>query len=958
MPHDAPEAQARNNIDTQLAAAGWVVQSFKDLDLSAGRGVAIREFPLVNGPADYLLYVDRRAVGVVEAKPEGTTLTGVEIQTAKYGEGVPAKVPAPIRPLPFVYQSTGVETRFTCTLDPEPRSRAVFRFHRPETLGRWLGRELLVAPIAAAAGRERPLTLRHRYRKMPAVPADGLWPAQHEAIEKLERSLAADRPRALIQMATGSGKTFTAVNSIYRLVKHGGAERVLFLVDRANLGRQTLEEFQKFRVPGDGRLFTELYNVQLLESNRIDPVARVVIGTIQRMYSVLKGEPDLAPEVDEESLGGIEALIQQPVEVAYSAALPPESFDVVFVDECHRSIYTLWRQVLEYFDAHIVGLTATPSKQTLGFFNRNLVMEYGHEQAVADGVNVDFDVYRIRTRITEGGSTVEAGAYVDHRARDSRRKRWEKLDEDLTYGAGELDRDVVTPDQIRTVVRAFRDRLFTEIFPGRSEVPKTLIFAKDDSHADDIVQIVREEFGRGNDFAQKITYKTGTARVVELVTGADGSTEEKVSWISTGVRAEHLLSSFRNSFNPRIVVTVDMIATGTDVKPLEIVLFMRAVKSRNLFEQMKGRGVRVIRSSDLQTVTPDAEAKTRFVIVDAVGVCETELMDSKPLDKKPGVSLQQVMSAVGQGNTDPEVVSTLASRLARLDRASTPAERKGVQEASGGVSLAQMAAALLASLDPDAVEDRARTDAGGADPTPLQLEIAGEALRAEALEVLASRPRLREHIVMLKRDKEQVIDALSVDTLLLAGFSQDARDRQQELVRSFEAFLEEHRDEIEALQVLYSQPHSRRLSYHEARALAQAIQAPPRSWTPEALWEAYKALDASKVRGTPTRVLGDLVSLVRFAMHRSDELAPSREVAVERFAAWMAVQQSGGRTFTPGQVRWLEAIRDHVAANLEITPDDFHDAPFAQWGGLGAAQREFGDGFLPLLDELTQVLAA
>ncbi|HET7460020.1 MAG TPA: type I restriction-modification enzyme R subunit C-terminal domain-containing protein [Longimicrobium sp.] len=935
-----------------------MVQSFKDLDLSAGPGVAVREFPLAHGTADYLLYVNRRAVGVVEAKAEGSTLTGVEIQTAKYGEGVPANVPAPVRPLPFVYQSTGVETRFTCLLDPDPRSRAVFRFHRPETLAQWIGHDTLVAPPSAAAARERPLTLRARYRTMPPVPADGLWPAQHRAIENLQRSLAADRPRALIQMATGSGKTFTAVNAAYRLVKRGGTQRVLFLVDRANLGRQTLEEFQKFRVPGDGRLFTELYNVQFLQSNRIDPVARVVIGTIQRMYSILKGEEELDPGQDEESLGGLEALIRKPVEVAYSAALPPESFDLVFVDECHRSIYTLWRQVLEYFDAHLVGLTATPSKQTLGFFNKNLVMEYGHEQAVADGVNVDFDVYRIRTRITEQGSRVEAGAYVDRRERDSRRKRWEQLDEDLAYGSGELDDAVVAPDQIRTVVRAFRDRLFTEIFPGRTEVPKTLIFAKDDSHADDIVQIVREEFGRGNDFAQKITYRTGTARVVEVVRNPDGTTEEVVTWKSSGVKPEDLLSSFRNSFNPRVVVTVDMIATGTDVKPLEIVFFMRSVKSRNLFEQMKGRGVRVIRASDLKGVTPDADAKSRFVIVDAVGVCETDLMDTKPLDKKPGVSLQQVLAAVGQGNTDAEVVSTLASRLARLDRAATPAERRGVEEASGGMSLARMAAALVAALDPDVVEARARAGAGGAEPTPLQREIAGEALRMEALEVLASQPRLREHIVMLKRDKEQVIDGVSVDTLLESGFSQDARDRQEALVRSFEAFLAEHRDDIDALQILYSQPYARRLGYAEARALAQAIQAPPRAWTPEALWDAYRALDASKVRGTPTRVLGDLVSLVRFAMHQRDELAPSREVAEERFAAWMSVQQGGGRAFTPAQRRWLEAIRDHVAANLEITPDDFQDSPFAQWGGLGAAQREFGGGLLPLLDELTQVLAA
>jgi type I restriction enzyme R subunit len=962
MPPQTPEARARESIDAQLKDAGWVIQNYRQMDLSAGPGVAVREFPLAHGTVDYMLYVERRAVGVVEAKREGTTLTEVEGQSARYSEGVPRQVPAPVRPLPFQYQSTGIETRFTNGMDPVPRSRSVFRFHRPDTLAAWMGRRLLSQALSGAtAVRELPLTLRGRLRLMPPVLDTGLWPAQRRALENLERSLAEDRPRSLIQMATGSGKTFTAANSIYRLVKHGGAERVLFLVDRANLGRQTLAEFQKFRTPDDGRLFTELYNVQFLESNAIDRVARVVICTIQRLYSILRGEAEMPPEADEAPLGVLESMVREPVPVAYNPAIPPETFDFVFVDECHRSIYTLWRQVLEYFDAYLVGLTATPSKQTFGFFNRNLVMEYGHEQAVADGVNVDFDVYRIRTEITERGSRVEAGEYVDRRERETRRTRWEKLDMDLAYGAGQLDRDVVAPDQIRTVVKTFRDRLFTEIFPGRAEVPKTLIFAKDDSHADDIVKIVREEFGKGNDFCQKITYRTGHARVVEVAQNADGSTSEAVTWRPTGVKPEALLAAFRISYYPRVVVTVDMIATGTDVKPLECVVFMRSVKSRSLFEQMKGRGVRVIRADDLKGVSPDATAKTRFVIVDAVGVCESELVDTRPLEKKPSVSLEQILQAVAVGNTDPELVSTLASRLARLDRQASPEERRGVEAAADGTTLAQVAARLVASIDPDAVERRARETGEvppGAEPTWEQRAAAGEALRAEALEVLVSRPALRRHLVELKRSKEQTIDTVSADSLLGAAYSQDAADRARALVGSFEAFLAEHRDEIGALQVLYGQPYARRLRYDEAKELARAIQAPPRAWTPEAVWEAYKALDASKVRGAPMRVLGDIVSLVRFAIHREDDLAPCREVARERFDAWMAQQENGGRSFSPEQRRWLEAIRDHVAANLEITADDFNDAPFAQWGGLGAASREFGPGLFPLLDELTQVLAA
>jgi len=449
---------------------------------------------------------------------------------------------------------------------------------------------------------------------MPPLPEEGLWPVQVQAVRNLETSLAEDRPRALIQMATGSGKTHVAITATYRLLRHGNANRVLFLVDRANLGRQALKEFQAYRTPDDGRKFTELYNVQRLTSNHIDPVARVVITTVQRLYSMLGGGEELDASLEEASqFDAGYGLVREAVPVTYNPSIPVEFFDIVFIDECHRSIYDLWRQVVEYFDAHLIGLTATPSKQTFGFFNQNLVMEYEHDEAVADAVNVDFTVYRIRTQITEGGSTVEAGNYVDKRDRQTRRLRWEQLDEDLVYDERALDRQVVAIDQIRTLLRTFREKLFTEIFPGRTEVPKTLIYAKDDSHADDIVQVMREEFAKGNEFCQKITYRT------------------------TGAKPEDLIQAFRNSFNPRIVVTVDMIATGTDIKPLEVVMFMRPVRSRIFFEQMKGRGVRIIDPNDLQAVTPDATAKTHFVIVDCVGACESELSDTRPLEQKPSV---------------------------------------------------------------------------------------------------------------------------------------------------------------------------------------------------------------------------------------------------------------------------------------------------------------------------------
>ena len=270
----------------------------------------------------------------------------------------------------------------------------------------------------------------------------------------------------------------------------------------------------------------DLYNVQHLTSNVLDPVCRVTISTIQRLYSMLSGQ-DYDPEIDEHSTFNDTPSGDIPKEISFNPRFPIETFDFIITDECHRSIYNLWRQVLEYFDAFLIGLTATPSKQTLGYFNQNLVMEYSHERAVADGVNVGYDVYRIKTQITENGSTVEAGDYIDKRDKLTRKVRWEMLDDDLVYEGNQLDRDVVAVDQIRTVVRTFRDKLFTEIFPGREEIPKTLIFAKDDSHAEDITHIIREEFGKGNEFCKKITYKT------------------------TGEKPEDLITSFRNSFYPR-----------------------------------------------------------------------------------------------------------------------------------------------------------------------------------------------------------------------------------------------------------------------------------------------------------------------------------------------------------------------------------------------------------------------
>ncbi|MBI3432959.1 MAG: DEAD/DEAH box helicase family protein [Hydrogenophilales bacterium] len=917
-----PEQQARGNIDGLLEAAGWHVCDADAANIHAARGVAIREFPLPgHGFADYLLYVDGKAAGVIEAKKEGVTLTGVETQSDKYTKGLPAGLPRWSNPLPFAYQSTGVETRFTNGLDPVPRSRSVFAFHKPELLAEWLNYAPAAQPGQGAAA-EAPATFLARLQHMPPLKEEGLWPAQITAIRNLEQSLKENRPRALIQMATGSGKTFTSISFIYRLIKFAGARRILFLVDRGNLADQTLKEFQQYVSPYNNFKFSEEYIVQRLQGNQIDTTARVCICTLQRMYSMLKGR-DLPADLEDESVDQLGKLFKQPEPIEYNPSIPIETFDIIVTDEAHRSIYNLWAQVLEYFDASLIGLTATPGKQTFGFFHQNLVMEYNHEMAVADGVNVNYDVYRIKTAISEAGSKVEAGYYVEKRERETRKTRWEELDDDFAYDPNQLDRDVVTPDQIRTIVRTFRDKLFSEIFPGRTEVPKTLIFAKDDNHAENIVEILREEFGKGNDFAQKITYRT------------------------TGATPKELISAFRNSYHPRVAVTVDMIATGTDIKPVEIVFFMRAVKSRGFFEQMKGRGVRVIKPDDLRAVTPDAKAKDHFVIIDAVGVCEQDKTDARPMEKKPSVSFERLLQAVAFGNTEDDVITSIAGRLARMEHRISAEDDAKIRVASGGLGLKDLAHQLVESLDPDRSTVR---------PEPVEGQ-ANQA-RIKAAKPLCD-PALRQLILDIKAKNEITIDHVSQDQVIEAGFSQAALDRAKGLVQSFEQFIADHKDEITALQILYSKPYKQRLTFDAVKELADAIEKPPYLWNESQLWQAYAALEASKVKGASgKRILTDLVSLVRFAIHQDNELVPFPERVNVNFKAWLAGQESAGKQFTADQRRWLEMIRDHIAANLGIEPDDFEYAPFAQEGGLGKVYQLFGDELSSLIEQLNESLAA
>ncbi|WPJ97523.1 type I restriction-modification enzyme R subunit C-terminal domain-containing protein [Coraliomargarita algicola] len=952
-----PELQARQHIDGQLSAAGWVVQDIKSINLAAQCGVAVREFPTATGPADYMLFADGKAIGIVEAKKEGVTLSAVHMQAAEYGTAATRHIQRWADPLPFIYETTGLETLFTDEREPDARARKVFAFHRPE--------ELL-------ARVRQPDTLRDRLKTFPTLITAPLRDCQIDAISKLETSLADNRPRSLIQMATGSGKTYTAATTCYRLIKHAGAKRILFLVDRGNLGRQTVNEFQQFTTPDDGRKFTELYNVQMLGPAGIDPVAKVTVSTIQRLYSQLAGK-EMEEDLDEHS--GYELAATQaddnkePKAISYNPQIPIEEFDFVIVDECHRSIYNLWKQVIEYFDAFLIGLTATPSKHNLGFFNQNLVTEYPHVQAVADGVNVGYDIYRIKTQITEGGSTLESGFDYKKRDRLTRTERWKLQDEAEDYTGKDLDRSVIAPDQIRTVIRTFRNKLFTDLFPSRPArakalgypepwVPKTLIFAKDDNHAEEIVHLVREEFGKGNDFCQKITYRAGA-------------------------KPEDLIKAFRTAPEFRIAVTVDMIATGTDIKPLECLIFMRDVRSQLYFEQMKGRGTRTIDPTDFQSVTPDGGNKTHFVLVDAVGVTESDKTDSRPLERKPTVAFDKLLLGIAMGDRDPDTLASAANRLARLDCNLTESDRQTVRELSGGLSVKQIAASLLRATDPDVIADHAagHTDASADEVTPEALQLATDTLADEAAKPIAANPALREFLEQKRRDTEVTIDHTSSDTVLFAGYD---TEKAEGLIDSWKQFIEDTKDELTALQFIYNLPHKdRHLNYSHIKQLAAAVTKPPYNIAPEEVWRAYENLEGRKPSEAPLRTLTNLITLVRHSIQpESIPLVPYAEIVDQRFAAWLDEQNSsasqdteparnadgsitaaeprpsafGTNPFSSTHLEWLHMIKDHIASSAAIEPDDFEDVPFNQKGGLAKARKLFGKDFKSVLEDLNTAL--
>lgn len=923
-----PEQIARDHIDQLLLASGWLIQDKKKFNLAAGLGVAIREYQTDIGPADYVLFVDKKPVGIIEAKreEEGVRLSTVEEQSSQYAN-------AKLRllnndPLPFVYESTGEVTRFTDYRDPKPRARNVFTFHRPETFVQWLSQEK---------------TLRGRLHDLPELPTEGLRDCQVEAITLLDKSFKDQRPKALIQMATGSGKTFTAITFIYRLLKFAKAKRILFLVDTKNLGEQAESEFRAFTAHDDNRLFTELYGVTRLHSSFIPNDSQVYISTIQRMYSILK-ETELDESAEEANPNEMMYQAKEPLPVGYNEKVPIEFFDFIVIDECHRSIYNLWKQVLDYFDAFQIGLTATPDNRTFGYFNQNLVCDYGYEKAVIDGVLVPYNVFTIETEITKNGNIITMGEKVDKRERLTRKKFWETLDEDEVYSGKQLDKDVVNPSTIRTIIKATKDNL-PAMFPDRMdsngtfEVPKLLIFAKTDSHAEDIIEIVREEFGEENKFCKKITYK---------------SDEDPKS----------VLQQFRNDYYPRIAVTVDMIATGTDIRPLEVLLFMRDVKSKSYYEQMKGRGTRTCSVEELRAKgTPTAKfSKDHFVIIDAIGVEQSQKTDSRPLEKMPGISLRDVLQSVAMGNTHEDLLTTLANRLIRLDQQLKDKDKLAFSELTNGVTLKEVVKKLLHAHDPDVqeqIETTVRSGMRGFAPTEIEKAIAIEKQkRIEEAVAVFNDGDVRDYIVDIRKKYNQTIDTVNIDTITNIGWVKDQAEAGAALVQDFKTWIETHKEEITALQIFYAQDYRHRtFTYKMIKDLCDKLKTEKPVLAPLVVWKAYEQLE--KTNGSAKNELIALVSLIRKVAGIDTTLTAYDKTVDRNFQEWIFKKNAGQHNaFTEAQMQWLRMMKDYVANSFSIEAADFDLSPFNAQGGLSKMWQLFGEETDKIINELNEVLAA
>lgn len=937
----SPEEKARIEIDKKLEAAGWVIQDKKDIDLFASLGVAVREFNTAdNNEVDYALFIDGNPVGLVEAKEDNKGLllaTEAAEQNMDYARKGLKHHEGENNELRFIYEATSIITQFTDLKDPDPRVRKIFSFHRPETLKAWIDEY----------EREK-LTLRGRLQQFPELPTKGFRDCQVNAITNLERSFGQNHPRALVQMATGAGKTYTAITNCYRLLKNAKAKRILFLVDTKQLGEQAETEYKNYQPYDSQDKLASLYNITRIQTSNISQETQICISTIQRLYSMLSGDISAIPDDIDEENAHLTTKFRR--EVQYNAEYPPEFFDFIIIDECHRSIYNIWRQVLEYFDAFLVGLTATPSNDTYAFFNQNVVSEYTHDQAVDDGVNVGaLGTYYIETEITKHGGKVKPNIeqQVEVRDKRTRKQRWEVVDEEMEYSSTDLDRSVVNKSQIRTVITAFRDIWQKwEYFKMRKELPKTLVFAKDDSHADDIVAIVKEVFAKGNDFCKKVTYKSEEE---------DGS----------------LLFKFRNDYNPRIAVTVNKIATGTDVKAIEILLFMRDIRSENYYEQMLGRARRTMSKDELNMCTPDAVSdKLGYVIVDAVGVTKSPKTQGNKKcggDSKPSIGFKALMNGIAQGDYTDETLTSAGTRLEHLGKVMSDSEKEQLKKLTDGVDIKKLAADLKRVYNEDAIQaDIKEQYPDFVKMSPEEQEKTRKKVIKERAK-MAVRPickkEVREFLFKISNTDDQTIDP-AIDKILNQGFAEDVEDNKEKRRATFREFLSKYRDEITALQIIYNQDYrNRALTEQHIKELYDRMLEFNSTLEKNLLFSAYS--DYTR-KNTALKQLVDIIQIIKYEWKMIPEIYPFEDLVRKNYKDWIFERNqnkqgsrgAGSEPFTPEQMQWLELIRDYIAVNASISPLAMRSGKFAELGGPMKFVRVFGSEAETIIDELNSKLAA
>ncbi len=865
-----PEEKARLKIDQWLVEAGWKVIDRDEFEADS-TAVAVREALLKgNKEADYFFFINGKAVGVLEAKREEVDVAQQIVceQAEGYARNVPNYYTAYQRPLPFIYVSNGKQYYCKDFRQKDSEYIEILSMHKPKELVKMLGIEDFFAGL-------------------PTLSPKGLRLCQYQAVSGLERSFRNGQKRALMVLATGAGKTYTACLVSYRMLAYTKMRRVLFLVDRNNLGKQAEGEFGTFRLTENADAFNTIYSVDRLKSNKIPSDSNVVISTIQRLFSLLKGE-EISDTDDDDADNTIGEIV-----LPDNPNLPHDFFDLIIVDECHRSIYGNWRKVLEYFDtARLIGLTATPIPETMAFFNNNRVVNYTLEQSIIDGVNVDHRIYRIKTQATEEGGAIREGDKLRRITRYTGKVEHILNKEAKNYSKTELNRSVINPAQIKLVLQTYKDAVYRDMFndpqrePNFDYLPKTLIFALNEAHATNIVNIAKEVFERDDDrYVQKITYSAGDSN--------------------------ELIRQFRNDKDFRIAVTCTLVATGTDVKPLEVVMFMRDVESAPLYTQMKGRGVRTIGDEQLRNVTPNAFSKDCFFLVDAVGVTEHEHTIPTQVDGPDTevITLETLLERISHGFLPDNYLKRLAATLSRIHNKANNQQREEF------FNLAHDAMNEIASRIYDALENQQLPEF--IDTNHPNNE------RKGLVSALANHADARRYILILNKGFIETLMP-GEDTLISQGFSVE---EAKSTTDAFEEFCRTNSDSIEALRIIYNNT-GELITYPILKDLENKLKIANNRFSSKLLWNSYSIVMPNAVRRSTKKeeadALTNIIQLVRFAYKQIEKLESAVSSAGSYFNLWVGHYQ---RNFnlTEKQREIMSQIVNYIACNGACTVKDIRE---------------------------------